>query len=237
MARGIYLGIDGAARDVTEVYAGVSGVARKVKKAYASVNGVAQQVWPRYTWERYSLKDLITYHWDKYDAIGTTKYTGDVLVTYRSASMVASWTPRFSRNNPPEIDREKMIWDDLGKATWNGIANGEWVVRSTSLSNSCYRVTRVEGLAGADTKFYFDQVASAVTTTTYVKGDNYMGQVSSTNQNAYPANGASGGMWYTPTENTSEKIQGDYIDLVYGDEGEYPDNGILGDYWYVKVER
>lgn len=236
MARGFYLGIDGVARAGSEIYAGASGVARSVVKVYASVNGVAEQVWTQHAWKRYSLKDSPIYNWDKYNAIGTTSYTGDVVVTNRSASMAVSWSPRFPRNDPPKINKNSLLWDNLGSGNWNG-ATGDWIVRSSSLSNSCYFVSRVEGLEGSDVKFYFSKVATAATRTTYTKGETYKGQTSSKNQNEFPADGAYGGVWYTSAETTYEKAQGDYIDTVYGDEGEYPDNGILGDYWYVKVEQ
>lgn len=237
MARGSYLGIDGVARKGSEIYAGVSGVAQRIVKAYASVNGVAQQVWPRYAWKRYSLKDLVTYHWDKYNVVSTTSYTGKAIVSYARGSMTASWKPKFPRNDPPRVDTDSKIWSNVGSGTWDGVnAGGDWIVRGTQLSNNCYYVTDIEDLSGGDVRFYYSRVARAETTTTYSKGETSQGQVSSTNQNAYPADGASGGAWYTSAASTSEKVQGDYIDTVYGDEGEYPDNGILGDYWYVRVE-
>lgn len=235
MARGFYLGIDGVAREGSEIYTGVSGVARKVVKAYASVNGVAQQVWPRYAWKRYSLKDLVTYHWDKYNAVSTTSYTGKAIISYASGSMTVSWSPTYSRNDPPRLD--DRCWDNCVGGTWNGWdPPGQWVGQGVNLSRNRYYVTNIEDASGANVKLTYSRVARAETKTTYTKGLS-QGQVSSTNPNAYPADGVSGGSWYTSAASTSETVQGDYIDTVYGDEGEYPDNGILGDYWYVKVER
>lgn len=236
MARGFYLGIDGVAREGSEIYAGVSGVARKVVKAYASVNGVAQQVWPRYAWKRYSLTDLITYHWDKYNAVSTTKYTGKAIISYYGGTMTVSWSPTYSRNDPPRITTKS--WDNCVSGTWNGWdPPGQWVGQGVNLSRNRYYVTNIADASGSNVKLTYSRVASAETVTTYSKGDVYQGQVSSTNQNAYPGSGASGGAWYIAAASTSEKVQGDFIDVVYGDEGEYPDNGILGDYWYVKEER
>ena len=42
MAKKLYIGIDGVARNVKKQYIGVNGIARKVKKIYVGVNGVAR---------------------------------------------------------------------------------------------------------------------------------------------------------------------------------------------------
>lgn len=42
MAKGMFIGVSGAARKTTNAYIGVSGVARKVKSGYVGVNGVAR---------------------------------------------------------------------------------------------------------------------------------------------------------------------------------------------------
>lgn len=42
MARGIYVGVNGAARKARQIYVGVNGVARKVRKIYVGVGGVAK---------------------------------------------------------------------------------------------------------------------------------------------------------------------------------------------------
>ena len=43
MAKGMFIGVSGAARKTTNAYIGVSGVARKVKKGYIGVSGVARR--------------------------------------------------------------------------------------------------------------------------------------------------------------------------------------------------
>lgn len=45
MAKGAYVGVNGAARKVKTEYVGVAGVARKVKKSYVGVNGTARESW------------------------------------------------------------------------------------------------------------------------------------------------------------------------------------------------
>ena len=47
MAKGIYIGVGGAARKVKNIYAGVGGVARRVNKAYIGVGGVARCFYSR----------------------------------------------------------------------------------------------------------------------------------------------------------------------------------------------
>lgn len=42
MSKGIYIGIDNAARKVLSAYVGIDGVARRIKKAYVGVGGVAR---------------------------------------------------------------------------------------------------------------------------------------------------------------------------------------------------
>lgn len=43
MAKGMFIGVSGAARKTTNAYIGVSGVARKVKQGYIGVSGVARR--------------------------------------------------------------------------------------------------------------------------------------------------------------------------------------------------
>lgn len=43
MAKKMYMGVDGVARNIKKQYVGVSGVSRKVKNGYIGVNGVARQ--------------------------------------------------------------------------------------------------------------------------------------------------------------------------------------------------
>lgn len=45
MSKKAYVGVNGIARNVSNIYVGVNGVARKVVKGYVGVNGVAQQFW------------------------------------------------------------------------------------------------------------------------------------------------------------------------------------------------
>lgn len=45
MAKGIFIGVSGAARKTTDAYIGVSGVARKVKNGFIGVSGVAREFW------------------------------------------------------------------------------------------------------------------------------------------------------------------------------------------------
>lgn len=42
MAKGAYIGVDGAARKVKKMYIGKSNIARKIKKAYIGIGGVAR---------------------------------------------------------------------------------------------------------------------------------------------------------------------------------------------------
>lgn len=42
---GLYIGVDGVARNVKSIYVGVGGVARKVAKGYIGVNGIARQLY------------------------------------------------------------------------------------------------------------------------------------------------------------------------------------------------
>lgn len=45
MAKKVYVGIDGKARQVKKIYIGIGGLARKVKKAYVGVGGIARIFW------------------------------------------------------------------------------------------------------------------------------------------------------------------------------------------------
>ena len=45
MAKKVYVGIDGKARQVKQIYIGIGGLARKVKKAYVGVGGIARIFW------------------------------------------------------------------------------------------------------------------------------------------------------------------------------------------------
>lgn len=42
MAKGAYIGVNGASREIKKIYIGVNGVAKEVKKAWVGVNGVAR---------------------------------------------------------------------------------------------------------------------------------------------------------------------------------------------------
>lgn len=237
MARGFYPGVEGVSRKGAKIYGGVDEVARKIAKAYAGVGGVARQVWPRCTWQRYAVEDLTTYYWDKYSAVATTEYTGGVSVRYTTGSQTVTWSPKYPRNDPPRINTDRMIWDNLASGTWDGWdAPGDWIVRSTSLNYNCYYVTSLEQASGSAMRFTYSRIAVAETQTIYSKGTTYYGQVSSTNAGAYHPDNYSGGYWYTYTGSTTEQVKGTLIDTVFGNESEYPDDGIQGGYWYVRVE-
>lgn len=45
MAKGVYIGVGGAAKKVKQIYIGVNGQAKKVKKGYIGVNGQAKLFW------------------------------------------------------------------------------------------------------------------------------------------------------------------------------------------------
>ena len=45
MAKKLYVGVNGIARQVNNIYVGVNGVARKVIKGYVGVGGVARPFW------------------------------------------------------------------------------------------------------------------------------------------------------------------------------------------------
>lgn len=45
MAKGAYIGVNGAAQKVKKMYIGIQGAARKIKKAYVGVNGAARPCW------------------------------------------------------------------------------------------------------------------------------------------------------------------------------------------------
>lgn len=49
MAKALYKGVSGVARNVENHYNGVSSVAKKVDNAYIGVSGVARQYWPAFT--------------------------------------------------------------------------------------------------------------------------------------------------------------------------------------------
>lgn len=242
MARGFYPGVEGAAQKGTQIYGGVDGIARKVVKAYAGVGGVAQQMWPCYTWQRYSIAELTTYYWDKYSVDSTTQYTGTVTVTKGRGSMSVEWgSPYVSKDDTPKIESFKLgsyysqSWDAVETA-WKFVNSGYWIGQGTWLSNPRYRLTGAPSL-NSPHEFGYSAIATADTEIVSVKGTDSLGQVSSTDPSAYPADGASDGFWYTATEETStEQVPGELIDTVTGNDGDYPDNGILGDYWYVRVE-
>lgn len=60
MAKGAYIGVDGAARKITAVYVGVDGAARKVKKIYAGVDGAARESWGNALPESFNANVLFT---------------------------------------------------------------------------------------------------------------------------------------------------------------------------------
>lgn len=243
MARGFYPSVEGVARKGTQIYGGVDGIARKVVKAYAGVGGVAQQMWPRCTWQRYSIAELTTYYWDKYSADSTTHYTGEVTVNKVStASMTVDWRDLCVANtDPPRVAYVDHIlfgssWDALSNRAWRYVKAGMWIGQGTVLSNPRYQLISAPSQTSPH-EFSYSAIATADTETVFAKGTDSLGQVSSTDPSAFPADGASDGFWYTATEETTtEQIPGELIDTVTGNDGDYPDNGILGDYWYVRVE-
>ena len=62
----------------------------------------------------------------------------------------------------------------------------------------------------------------------------YVGNVSSTNPNAYPNGGSQGGYYYDSRTSETDQSQGSLIDQVTSTSSSaYPQNGIAGNYWYV----
>ena len=193
----------------------------------------------KYKWERYNVDTVTTYYWDKYNANSSTNYTGTVNVSYQSGSQTVTWSPKYPRNDPPRINTDSMIWDNLASGTWDGWdAPGSWIVRSTSLSYNCYYVTALEQ-SGTGVRFTYSKVASPAKSTTYSQGTTSYGEVTSTASNTYPTNGRSGSYWYVYKSSTESKVQGSLVETVTNKEQDaYPTNGIHTDgYWYVLVEQ
>lgn len=236
MAKGIHAGVGDVAKKVKQLYIGVDDVARKITKAYVGVDGVARQVWPSYTWQRYSVDTLTTYFWDQYSVSSTTQYTGNVNISYASGSMTVTWSPTYSRYDPPRIDGNN--WDNCVGGTWNGWdPPGDWVCRSVRLNYPMYYVTAIEDASGSAVKISYSKMATAATRTVYSQGTTSYGQVSSANSGAYPSNGKSGSYWYVYNKSTSQSVKGSLVDTITGDTpDQYPADGIHTDgYWYVRV--
>lgn len=76
---------------------------------------------------------------------------------------------------------------------------------------------------------------TSLTITSSTTKGTYVGTVTSTNINAYPTNGASGGYWYDTR--IASYTRGDYIGDVIAEDKTLPDDGRHTDgYWYVKKD-
>ena len=106
--------------------------------------------------------------------------------------------------------------------------------------STIYKASRIE--IDRDMHPYFPEKAGVLRDVTTmrsssynIKGSTSFGDVTSTDENAYPVNGVSGGNWYVKqSEITYQK--GSYIDEVKSDiASAYPSDGYLNGYWYELV--
>ena len=121
MSKKIYIGVNGAAKEVDPLYVSVGGSTKKISKVYVGVDGVAKQAYPEtvtHKWNRYNVNT--TYYWDRYN----------VNITYR-------WTRRYIK---PAYEGRGYTYTYGGIATTTsngakvakrrlfGVSNGEFQV-------------------------------------------------------------------------------------------------------------
>ena len=141
-------------------------------------------------------------------------------------------------DDPPKVNagRYSSTWNVYG-GTYQGYECevGSWYTLSLTADTPCYYISEiVEGRNSSN--YNYSKIATKGSANDWTTGT-FRGSKSSTNINAYPADGVSGNYWYRrdPKPGKQESC-GSYIsDVKSTDPNAYPTNGKHTDgYWYIK---
>lgn len=261
MAKAVYIGNNNS-KKVKKMYLG-NGTSRKVKKGYVGVNGVAKLFFSGATvWKKYNAVENHTYHWNRFNRVTTTTYKWNrynvnttTTYTWRKYNIVTTgdkYEVDIRYNDTLNVKVQDDGYCNVGGVYRTCTANG---TGDTSLRLSG-KVTINENnfdslsgyYAGGSGRAYYLPSPHTVrnnkaeyygATCVGVRGNQniehvYVGNVTSTDPNAYPNGGSQGGYYYDSRTSKTDQSQGSLIDQVTSTSSSaYPQNGISGNYWYV----
>lgn len=113
MAKKLYIGVNGIAREVKKIYIGVNGVAREVKKGYIGIGGSAREFFS----SGKRIKEL---------PVGTVVYFRENGV-YQPYEIVNQGAPPHQGEQFSQYGYGSTVY--VTTSTYDGTANGTWILR------------------------------------------------------------------------------------------------------------
>ena len=217
MSKKWYVGVNNVAREVKHPYIGVNNVARKVKNGYVGAGGVARQFFTgEYKWKKYKVVTNTSYkavewhtgavYWDirpdsrdahKYGGLNNINNSTGKFISLGIKEHVYHYEKEKYGDNPPHYWLADNVYEIIGSAL-----PGRWhidiVYDIDSATEADYLFYNTENLFGSYEPLQAGQVKIYKTnkSTTNSRGD-YIGDVFSSIDNAYPTNGIhTDGYWY-----------------------------------------
>ena len=256
MSKKIYIGVNGAAKEVDPLYVSVGGSTKKISKVYVGVDGVAKQAYPEtvtHKWNRYNVNT--TYYWDRYECIFTffwdvyefdaylrtdpsrthfkSQCSGEVATDYHIA------TGGYDRQALIAFDPDEVIpfSTNLSGTYYCGWYSGS----QFRCDNSGSVVATLTIGSGPMIKARIQYTQDDSTTASYgIRLGSKIGRVSSNDSTTYPdydslADVPRGEIYYYQRDSSStEYSKGSYVKSVNSsNRNAYPDNSRDGSYWYV----
>lgn len=184
----------------------------------------------RVEYQKYSINNIVTYYWNKYNATSTNSYS--IHYSYTSGKYYGK--VRYSVQSST-IKQSNGRFQNLSSATFEGINVGHWFMASAT--GPAYYCSQEFDYTLGDDFLGYSRIATIVNTPVYSQGSTSYGEVSSISSSAYPSRGRhTDGYWYVKsTKTTSTQEKGSLIETFKAKDGEYPDNGVKDGYWYVKI--
>lgn len=257
MSKKIYIGVNGAAKEVDPLYVSVGGSTKKISKVYVGVDGVAKQAYPEtvtHKWNRYNVNT--TYYWDRYECIFTffwdvnefdgslmggpsrthfkSQCSGEVATDYHFA------TPgRYGGRAMIAFDPDEVIpfSTNLSGTYYCGWYSGSQF--RCDNSGTVLAALTIGSGSRINAQILYTQSNSSLSSYG-VRIGSKIGRVSSNDSTTYPdydslADVPGGEIYYYRRDNSStEYSKGSYDGSVNSsNRNAYPDNGRDGSYWYV----
>lgn len=179
--------VGGTTKELSDGYVNIGGVWKPIVKTYVNVNGVWMSAWKNLTtWKKYTVKQTTgaPYKTVK-SALKTGDFTANDYVQGASNYSFDSSTGVYALTNSRQIEVQGLgnvyKFHMFGKTTTSGAVMYEWYTgNKTSILN--YNMK------------YYEWTSTP--STTQSRGD-YISEVSSEDETAYPSNGVhTDGYWY-----------------------------------------
>ena len=260
MSKKIYIGVNGAAKEVDPLYVSVGGSTKKISKVYVGVDGVAKQAYPEtvtHKWNRYNVNT--TYYWDEYECIFTYvwnvyEFTATLFSSFSESYMKYSCSGEVATDyhiaagaSYGGSDREvKIAFDSSEIIPFSSSLSGTYYASGNSMYGNFTCSTggslATLSISGNRVSVQYSLPERDSSSSSYgVRRGSLIKQVSSSNIYAYPNYNSmddveNGAMYYYERTNNTIVDRGSYSGSVSSsNRNAYPDNGRHnnGSYWYI----